>query len=105
LEFILSSNIEQVETQLKSKNSAARRQPGGPLPQGRTSTEHALSGSAGSQDMLSGFASATAMGQQMPSLTITPSENNPGGDADFPWEMIGLGLEEVPPPADMVQEL
>lgn len=28
-----------------------------------------------------------------------------GGDADFPWEMIGLGLEEPLPPQDVMDEL
>lgn len=27
------------------------------------------------------------------------------GDADFPWEMIGLGLEEPLPPQDVMDEL
>ena len=63
----------------------------------------------GDQDMMTGFAGATSTplvggGRQMPTLTVTSSEGNNTGP-DFPWEMVGLGLEEALPPPDLIEEM
>jgi hypothetical protein len=38
-----------------------------------------------------------------PTQNGVPDANK--GEADFPWEMIGLGLEEPLPPQDVMDEL
>lgn len=38
-----------------------------------------------------------------PTQNVIPDTNN--GESDFPWEMIGLGLEEPLPPQDVMDEL
>ena len=67
-------------------------------------TSHAM----GDQDMMTGFADAIDPtingGRGVPGLTVTNSDATPANQ-EFPWEMIGLGLEESLPPADMVDEL
>ena len=63
----------------------------------------------GDGDMMTGFAGATSTpllgtGRPMPTLTVTSSEGHNTGP-DFPWEMVGLGLEESLPPPDTVDEM
>jgi hypothetical protein len=41
-------------------------------------------------------------GTELPQTGASAASN---GDADFPWEMIGLGLEEPLPPQDVMDEL
>ena len=40
-----------------------------------------------------------------PALQTNPSTNANSGDEEFPWEMIGLGLDEPLPPQDVINEL
>jgi hypothetical protein len=38
-------------------------------------------------------------------LQTNHSTNANSGDEEFPWEMIGLGLDEPLPPQDVINEL
>ena len=72
--------------------------------------ESNISATMGDQDMMSGFVDATtapAMSSVplMPNVTVTSSEVPSGPASEFPWEMIGLGLEEPLPPADLMNDL
>ena len=42
--------------------------------------------------------------QPTPSVTVT-GDNGQAPHGEFPWEMLGLGLEEPLPPADLMDEL
>lgn len=101
--------IAQVETQLKSKNTKSHMQPRAQIQsrQPFVSPDTDTASGSGDHDMMSGFASMTAnmsSGQKVPNVTVT-SESNDSTSPDFPWEMIGLGLEEPLPPQDMIDEL
>ena len=61
------------------------------------------------QDRTVGFSSThhnlgNTLGQAMPSVTVTRDDNH-APQGEFPWEMMGLGLEEPLPPQDLMDEL
>lgn len=64
----------------------------------------------GDRDMMTGFmningAPVAEPAQTMPSVTVTSTDANGAPTGEFPWEMIGLGLEEPLPPSDLMDEL
>ena len=104
---------EQVETQLKSKNSAAQSHPAA---RGQPSasvnfgmSDAGLPGRPGEQDIAAAFSSEGSGSLKgtphMANLTLNGTDGTGTPSADFPWDMISLGLEEPLPPSDIVDEL
>ena len=63
----------------------------------------------GNQESMAGFTNAQrdlnrGSDQPMPSVTVT-SDTGHTPRGGFPWEMMGLGLEEPLPPPDLMDEL
>ena len=100
--------IDSLYAQLQAdKTESSRHATGQQLPDEMGYQTGDPTSTMGSQDMISGFADATngsVLGgsRPMPSLTVTSSDNASG---NLPWDLVGLGLEESLPPADMVEEL
>ena len=63
----------------------------------------------GEQEMTTAFPSAsgaaTVSAPIIPGMNVVGSDGTSAPSGDFPWEMIGLGLEEPLPPPDIMDEL
>jgi hypothetical protein len=101
---LLEARLQQVETLLKNQDPAdqnkdAPRQDAASAYVAST-LQQGLSGSVGEKGPLESISPAPDAFQ-----TNTTLANAPTAEGDFPWEMIGLGLDEPLPPQDVQNDL
>ena len=102
----LEQRLKVIESQLKSKQSATAAAGGAALAEAGLMDE--LDGRINrGGNLMGGFAATIpdlTTGMGVPNLMVT-TELDSSPDVEFPWEMIGLGLEEPLPAQDMIDEL
>ncbi|KAH8727511.1 fungal-specific transcription factor domain-containing protein [Phaeosphaeriaceae sp. PMI808] len=103
---LLEQRLQQVEHLLKTQDTADPSKDASHLDTTSTYVANTLQQTLpnsgdylNAQDMI--LSSRTPGAEPMPNSGATVN----GGDADFSWEMIGLGLEEPLPPQDVMDEL
>ncbi|KAJ8105409.1 hypothetical protein OPT61_g10196 [Boeremia exigua] len=107
---LLEQRLQQVETLLKSQDPADSTKG---APQQDSTTAYVANtiqqGTSTRTQSSNPFDKSleSLLDSQRPSVPAFQSEGatTNGGDADFQWEMIGLGLEEPLPPQDVMDEL
>ncbi|KAF2496155.1 hypothetical protein BU16DRAFT_460222 [Lophium mytilinum] len=106
---MLEARLQQVETMLKSQDAtdpkdAPRTTSFSANTVGPQMAEGFLP--MGNPDRIHGsFPDSMSPSDQFPALNTNPSTNANSGEEEFPWEMIGLGLDEPLPPQDVINEL
>jgi Fungal Zn(2)-Cys(6) binuclear cluster domain len=91
----LEARLKVIESQLKSKQNGSSQEAGVSV-SGLDGTR------SGGRDLFAAPISLSDPSSSMgvPDLLVTGTP-----ETSFPWEMIGLGLEEALPPQDMIDEL
>lgn len=107
---LLEARLQQVETLLKNQETT---EPHRDAPHANTSfaTSTILQSipdglhMGGPDSLPTAFPESISPSDAFPALQTNPSTNANSGDEEFPWEMIGLGLDEPLPPQDVINEL
>lgn len=101
---------EQVETLLKNQETSDQHKDGSHINTAFTSStipQAIPDGFLGNSDQIPVTfpESISPPADPFPNLQSNPSANASSGNEEFPWEMIGLGLDEPLPPQDVINEL
>lgn len=106
---LLEARLHQVETLLKSQEKSDQQKDA-------TSVNSSFANNitpqgmpdgfmGGSDQMPATFPESLSPSDPFPAMPTNGSTNANSGDEEFPWEMIGLGLDEPLPPQDVINDL